>query len=600
MYDINYAKEPSSMEKSSRSANTSLNSRAQPDLFAWKDVKCPGLTPGAGEIPKLVNRLPKELCALSYKLSQNSIWVVFLGGTGTGKSTIFNALCGEILSETGVERPKTCGPIVYAHRDVHIRAGFPFPEMSIKRETRTDGGAFCCTGSFGSMMIVDHVREDLAHLILIDTPDLDSIEAANRQIVEDLYLLSDVVVFVTSQEKYADDVPFQFMNRIQEDGKPYYLFLNKADSVLDRGEVLASLQREGLKVRDDRFKMLPYLAPGPLEHLSRHKAFLAGSSDLLKWLSKTERPVLLEKERKYRIERLSGKIQTLRDILDREGRAVERWLEQLDAFFNSTCRELFTWQEHHFAAETRQYLQQEIRELYGRYDLLRTPRRFVSSLIRGPLRALGLGSPNINESHRDALLRIRRQIDVAPVQAMIERFNRLVLESLSPQDEAVPLSRGLRDPHVSLTAEETRKLVWDNQDQLVLWLEGTFDRLAKGIPKSKEWGIYSTSILWGGLILSLETAIGGGISFLEAVFDSAVAPFVTKGAVELFAYRELQMVARELGERYQNGMISVVREQRDRYERVIRSLMTSSQTLEALHFIQRSIADGKASMLTGR
>jgi len=83
-------------------------------------VQCPGLTRGAGEIQGLAEDVRKRLAVFSYKQHMPCLWVVFLGGTGTGKSTIFNALCGKHLSETGVERPKTSGPIVYAHQDGSI------------------------------------------------------------------------------------------------------------------------------------------------------------------------------------------------------------------------------------------------------------------------------------------------------------------------------------------------------------------------------------------------------------------------------------------------------------------------------------------------
>ena len=138
-----------------------------------------------------------------------------------------------------------------------------------------------------------------------------------------------------------------------------------------------------------------------------------------------------------------------------------------------------------------------------------------------------------------------------------------------------------------MSEEEIKTRVWKEQDQLSIWLEENFQDLAKEIPKGKKWGIYSTSILWGALILSFEAAIGGGISVLEATLDSALAPFVTKGAVELFAYREIEKVGRDLARRYQEGLLAVVREQRDRYEAALRSLMPSSETVQALESLKQ-------------
>jgi hypothetical protein len=117
---------------------------------------------------------------------------------------------------------------------------------------------------------------------------------------------------------------------------------------------------------------------------------------------------------------------------------------------------------------------------------------------------------------------------------------------------------------------------------MAAWLEETFKTISRGIPKTKEWGIYSTSLLWGVLILSFETVVGGGFTVLDAALDTALAPFVTKGAVEIFAYHEIQKVAKELAKRYQEGLVSVVGKQRDRYRHSLTSLTTPLEEIEAL------------------
>jgi hypothetical protein len=84
------------------------------------------------------------------------------------------------------------------------------------------------------------------------------------------------------------------------------------------------------------------------------------------------------------------------------------------------------------------------------------------------------------------------------------------------------------------------------------------------------------------LIIALEIVVGGGFSILDAALDSAIAPFVTKGAVELFAYHEIQKVARELARRYQEGLLSVMKEQEKRYGACLDSLLTADEVVEKL------------------
>lgn len=135
--------------------------------------------------------------------------------------------------------------------------------------------------------------------------------------------------------------------------------------------------------------------------------------------------------------------------------------------------------------ESRQYIYRQIRKHFSRYDLLRGPRRFIADLVRAPLKLLGLLGTKREESHEEALARIRRQIDMAPLEVAIESFNREVLEKLSPQDSTSLLFKSLRQKEIVLTRSEIRELVYKEQDLLVQWLEDRFETLAKGLPRSK-------------------------------------------------------------------------------------------------------------------
>ena len=304
--------------------------------------------------------------------------------------------------------------------------------------------------------------------------------------------------------------------------------------------------------------MLPYLASSPATTLPDNEQFQSFVGTFAASLGKGEALHLLEDERNKRVVELDQQMGRFFTLLEQEGQAADKWLEQLDGFFQSSCDDLLEQQREHFNAESRQYLQAEIRRLFGRYDVLGKPRRLLARLTMLPLRLFGIKPKKTPETHREALLRIRQRIDLAPIQAAIEGFNRRVLEQLSPADETSTLYEKLREPELVLTDDEIRHQIWEEQERLALWLEKTFQEMAKGIPKRKEWGIYSTSILWGALIISFEATLGGGITMLDAALDSALAPFVTKGAVEIFAYRELQKVAKQLVKRYQRGLLSVL------------------------------------------
>lgn len=553
-----------------------------PSPYPWSAVRCPGLTPEAKGVANLAHDIFRRLSVYSFRRAKDFLVVMLLGGTGTGKSTIFNALCGETISETGVERPKTCGAIAYARRNIPIDEAFPFPAMKIVRTDSVTARRSPRSGAPGELVVVEHDRRELSHLVILDTPDVDSVEAANRQTVEDLYLLADAAVFVGSEEKYADEVPFQFLRRIVQEGRPHFLLFNKLGSALTPEEIIAALRNQGLHIREDFFRAFPYVASDSSEGLRKIAGFQTFASAFFHRFAGSEAPRIMEEEKRRAKEEIVHKTAALLGCIEKERSAAAQWMQQLETLYQEACRTLFDQEEGHFSVESRDYLLREIRKMYNRYDVLGRPRRFVARLILSPLRLLGLQVPIAAESHEEALLRIKRKVDLNPIRSALASFNRSALERLSPQDEAAALYKSLRDPRAMLTDEEVKIRIGLEQEQLALWLEASFQKLARGIPKSKEYGIYSTSILWGGLILALETAIGGGISVIEAVLDSAIAPFVTKGAVELFAYHELQNIARELADRYREGLTAALREQRNRYEECLQALLTPPEAVEAI------------------
>ena len=55
----------------------------------------PGLSSESDRIPGLARDLQKKLAVFAYRLQMPYLWIVFLGGTGTGKSTLMKVIAGE-------------------------------------------------------------------------------------------------------------------------------------------------------------------------------------------------------------------------------------------------------------------------------------------------------------------------------------------------------------------------------------------------------------------------------------------------------------------------------------------------------------------------
>ena len=153
--------------------------------------------------------------------------VLLLGPTGAGKSTIFNTIAGRAVSETGVLRPTTRVAVVLLHPDDRdpllegTLAGLPIDHLKLVEDPSIPLG-----------------------LVLVDAPDIDSIEHANRTLADRLVEAADLCLFVTTATRYADQVPWAVLARIRERGLPLLVVVNRMpDRTADQREILADIQR---------------------------------------------------------------------------------------------------------------------------------------------------------------------------------------------------------------------------------------------------------------------------------------------------------------------------------------------------------------------
>ena len=552
-------------------------------IIAVKSVRYSGLSPDGAAIPVLVKELSRELAVIRYKAKAVDPWVAFIGGTGTGKSTLFNVFCGAELSIAGVERPKTIGPVAYAHETVEWHDAFPFPEMRVHGHFPAESpGEKPAAGAPGRLAVISHNRERLSHLVIVDTPDVDSVEEQNRLIAEDLSLLADVVIFVASPEKYADDIPARVLRRVLEDHKQVYYLLNKVGEALDRNDILKITENEGLVLSKDRILVLPHVDGDVLAKLSGEPVV----QDFLKTLGEDLTPekiqALCKEQQKARVERSRQKLARLAHLLEAEEQGARLWLEQLETFSLHAVRALLKGEEERFKANSNQFIRMEIRRLFARYDLLAKPRRLLQGIILTPFRFLTGRKARKNEHRREDLNKLRKNSDSTVMLAALEQFNRLVLEKLSPADTAAPMAAELRRPGLTLSEQDVEGRMVKQREELLHWIEERFQTLAEDLSKKKKWSIYTASILWGVLLIAAASALGGGFSMLDAVLDSVLAPFITKGAAELVAYEEITKISRELATRHKDGLTSIVEEQSLRYKRCLIGLQTPPEALAAI------------------
>jgi GTP-binding protein EngB required for normal cell division len=188
-----------------------------------------------GEAEKLVNRADERL-----RLSAGHTVVALAGGTGGGKSSLFNYLAGADFSAVGVTRPVTRD----AHSCVWGAAGSgPLLEwLGMPRRYRYARGSE-----------LDGGETSLNGLILLDLPDHDSVVGDASDQVGKLIGMADLMVWVLDPQKYADaSVHRHYLVPLASHSEVIAVVLNQADLLsADEVEECASdlrrlLDSEGL------------------------------------------------------------------------------------------------------------------------------------------------------------------------------------------------------------------------------------------------------------------------------------------------------------------------------------------------------------------
>jgi len=157
------------------------------------------------------------------------------GGTNTGKSTVFNVLVSHFASPIANTAAATCHPVLAANgrRAAESLDGKLVPEF----EPHPLDDAMQATDASLSMNALFVVREDSLpdHLVLMDTPDVDSIMRQNWEVAAHLRAAGDVLVAVITGEKYKDDRVVEYFRKAAASSRVIVPVMNKANPAEDFG-----------------------------------------------------------------------------------------------------------------------------------------------------------------------------------------------------------------------------------------------------------------------------------------------------------------------------------------------------------------------------
>ncbi|MFC6851617.1 GTPase [Aquipuribacter hungaricus] len=164
--------------------------------------------------------------------------VALAGATGSGKSSLFNAVAGFTISTVGVRRPTTSHPVAC----VWGTGADPLLDwLQVPSRHRTVHDSELAGGP-GSAM---------TGLVLLDMPDHDSRELAHRADVDRLVDVIDLIVWVVDPQKYADEaLHADYLRRLRGHDDVLIVVLNQVDRLgtAEREAVMGDLRR---LVRED-------------------------------------------------------------------------------------------------------------------------------------------------------------------------------------------------------------------------------------------------------------------------------------------------------------------------------------------------------------
>lgn len=173
-----------------------------------------------------------------------------VGGTGSGKSTLFNAITGLQFADAGDIRPTTDRAAACVF---NADASDLLDYLGVESGRRTVHDAILSDEGIG-----------LDGLVLLDLPDHDSVQAGHSLQVERLLPMVDLVIWILDPQKYADHILHHtYLAQLAARRESIVVVLNQTDRIEPEGVRLITEDLRSL-LADDGLGDVPILTTSAL------------------------------------------------------------------------------------------------------------------------------------------------------------------------------------------------------------------------------------------------------------------------------------------------------------------------------------------------
>ena len=428
----------------------------------------------------------------------------------------------------------------------------------------------------------------------MDTPDFDSVELSNRAIADDFFIISDILVFITSQEKYADLAGHEMQTRARQWGKKAIFVMNKAVSDTaynDFKSLIHALGYEAEPIRIERLEPSPDLIPGLRNRPAFAELLAEASGRSGKTIRKEELGRLRERtlaslndltsSLEFQVQRVAAVNSEIQRILEEVSRGMEA---QLDAIVSDDME-----------VQIRNRLQRLLRK----YDILFVPRMMVRNAVRSLFSAVAeiFVSRNVGAMSQDDERDIRTEdfeaakavARLQPLEWATARLNLAIAEMLSSNPTLEDLCQVALTDVPRWSREEIRAhydAAFPGMEHL---LEAEFNRFRDGLSRTDELKLYGSYTVWALFLITAEIVVGGGFTLLDALLNTVIVPFIPKWLLNL----KVLDVLREIGERvdreHRNTLRGILQEQAELYAEQFSRLVPGDTVLQDLRSLEGNL-----------